>query len=86
MEAAINSQIGEMGAIMGSLRSAQERLTSSWSLLRQKWETAQSKWKDDAQRRFARESWPDYEQIPPQVISEIGNLDQVISRARREVN
>ena len=86
MEAIINGQIGEMGTLMGSLRSEQERLSSSWSRLRQKWETAQSKWKDDTQRRFARDAWPDYEQIPPQVISEIGNLDQVISRARREVN
>ena len=70
---------------MAALKTVSENMQQAWKLLLHQWQMTASLWSDAAQRRFQKTYMEEYEPAVAATLRELGQLDQVITQARKNV-
>lgn len=68
-----------------SLNAASESLQQALKLLMHQWRATSAQWKDAVGRRFEKNYMDEYEPIARATLKQLGELEQAIDLARRNV-
>ena len=70
---------------MSNFRAINEQLSTSWKKLRHQWNTTKQQWKDKASHDFEINFMQEFEPAVGEIVSQLNHLDEMVTRAKREI-